>query len=108
MHMMNSNNIMQRRQLIHDGWKNCMNEYELRLFMVWYEYPINPVKPWARMLHPHPLKRSMSSSINPKPGASSLGYVRVSRASACAMLCDHAGSTPAMRTMPAQLRHTRP
>ena len=57
------------------------------------------------MLHPHPLKRSTSSSINPKPRASSLGHVHVSRASACAMLCDHDGSTPAMRTMPAQLTH---
>ena len=28
---------MQRRQLIHDGWKNWMIEYKLRLFMVWHE-----------------------------------------------------------------------
>jgi hypothetical protein len=70
----------------------------------WYEYPINPVKSWARMLHHHPLKRPTSSSINSKPGTSSLGHVRVS----CAMMCDHFGSTPAMCTMPAQLRHTRP
>jgi hypothetical protein len=37
-----------------------------------------------------------------------LGYVRVSSANAYAMLCDHSRSTPAMRTMPAQLRHMRP
>jgi hypothetical protein len=82
--------------------------FEKEVTTYWYEYPINPVKPWAGMLHPHPLKRLTSSSVNPKPGTSSLGHIRVSSASACAMLCDHSRSTPAMRTMPAQLRHTRP
>jgi hypothetical protein len=74
----------------------------------WYEYPINPVKLWAGMLHPHPLKRPTSSSVNPKPGTSSLGHVRVSSASACVMLCDHSESIPAMHTMPVQLRYTCP
>jgi hypothetical protein len=60
------------------------------------------------MLHPHPLKRPTSSSVNPKLGTSPLGHVHVSSTSACAMLCDHSGSTPVMRTMPAQLRHTHP
>jgi hypothetical protein len=58
--------------------------------------------------HPHPLKRLTSSSVNPKPRTSSLGHVRGSSANACAMLCDHFASTPDMRTMPVQLRHTRP
>jgi ferredoxin-like protein FixX len=50
----------------------------------------------------------MSSSINPNPGTSSLGHVRGSSASACAMLCDHSGPTPAMHTMLAQLRPHAP
>jgi hypothetical protein len=58
------------------------------------------------MLHPHHLKRPTSSSVNLKLGTSPLGHVRVSSASACAMSCDHSGPTPAIRTMPAQLRHT--
>jgi len=74
----------------------------------WYESPINPIKPWAGCYILTPLKRSRSSSINPKPGTSPLGHVRASSASACAMLYDHSGSTPAMHTMPAELRHTRP
>ena len=40
-----------------------------------YEYPINPIKPWAGVSHARPLKRSTSSSVNPKPGTSSLGHV---------------------------------
>jgi hypothetical protein len=55
-----------------------------------------------------PLRRSTSSSINPKPDLSSLGHVRGSSASACAMLCDHSGPTPAMHTMPVQLRPHAP
>ena len=74
----------------------------------WYESPINPIKPWAGCHILTHLKRSTSSSINPKPRTSPLGHVRASSASACAMLCDHSGSTPAMHTMPVQLRHTRP
>jgi hypothetical protein len=58
--------------------------------------------------HIHPLRRSTSSSINPKPGTSSLGHVRGSSASTCAMLCDHSGPTPAMHTMPTQLRPHAP
>jgi hypothetical protein len=54
--------------------------------------------------HIHPLRRSTSSSINPKPGTSALGHVRGSSANTCAMLCDHSGPTPTMHTMPAQLR----
>jgi hypothetical protein len=69
---------------------------------------INPFKPWAGMSHTPPLRRSTSSPINPKPGTSSLGHVRGSSASACAMLCDHLGPTPAMHTMPAQLRPHAP
>ena len=57
------------------------------------------------MLHPHPLRRPTSSSVNPRPGTSPLGHVRVSSASACAMLGDHSRSTPAMHTMPVQLTH---
>ena len=30
---------------------------------------------WAGVSHTHPLKRPTSSSVNPKPGTSSLGYV---------------------------------
>jgi hypothetical protein len=56
------------------------------------------------MSHTAPLRRSTSSSINPKPGTSSLGHIRGSSASACAVLCDHSGPTPAMHTMPVQLR----
>ena len=41
----------------------------------WYEYPINPIKPRAGVSHTHPLKRPTSSSVNPKPGTSSLGHV---------------------------------
>jgi len=48
------------------------------------------------MLHLYPLKRLTSSSVNPKSGTSSLGDVHVSSASACAMLCDHFGSTLAI------------
>jgi hypothetical protein len=73
-----------------------------------YEYPINPIKPQVGMAHPHPLKRPTSSSLNPKPGTSSLGHVHVSSASACAMLCDHSRTTLAMHPMPTQLWHTRP
>jgi hypothetical protein len=58
--------------------------------------------------HIHPLRRSTSSSINPKPGTSSLGHVRGSSASACAMLCDHSEPTPAMHTMSAPLRPHAP
>jgi hypothetical protein len=65
---------------------------------------INPIKPWAEMSHTPPLKRLTSSSINPKTGTSSLGHVRGYSASASAMLCDHSGPTPAMHTMPVQLR----
>jgi hypothetical protein len=56
----------------------------------------------------HPLRISTSSSINPKPGTTSLGHVRGYSASACAMLCDHSRPTPAMHTMPAQLRPHAP
>ena len=47
----------------------------LRFPKAWHEYSINPIKPWAGMSHPHPLKRPTSSLVNPKPGTSSLGYV---------------------------------
>jgi hypothetical protein len=50
----------------------------------------------------------MSSSINPNPGMSSLCHVRGSSASACAMLCDHSGTIPAMHTMPRNYDHTCP
>ena len=72
----------------------------------WYAYPINPIKPWARVLHPHPLRRPTSSSVNPRPGTSPLGHVRVSSASACAMLCDHAGSTPCLGNYDTRARET--
>jgi hypothetical protein len=58
--------------------------------------------------HIHPLRRSTSSSINPKPGMSSLDHVHGSSASACVMLCDHSGPTPAMHTMPTQQRSYAP
>ncbi len=55
-----------------------------------------------------PLREIDAPVDQPRPGTSPLGHVHVSNASACAMLCDHSGSTPAMHTMPAQLQHTRP
>jgi hypothetical protein len=45
----------------------------------------------------HPLRRLMPSSINLKLGTFSFSHVRVASDSACAMLCDHFGPTPAMR-----------
>ena len=47
----------------------------------WYEYPINPIKPWTEVSHAHPLKRPTSSSVNPKPGTFSLATSRTSRLS---------------------------
>ena len=46
-----------------------------KVTICWYEYPINHIKPWAGVSHAHPLKRPTSSSVNPKPGTSSLGHV---------------------------------
>jgi hypothetical protein len=39
----------------------------------WYEYPINPIKHLAKISHTHPLRKLMSSSVNPKPETSPLG-----------------------------------
>src|SRR6185437_1267739 len=66
---------------------NCSGPSTLNLGVLWrpasgkevatccYEYSINPIKPWAGVSHTHPLKRPTSSSVNPKPGTSSLGHV---------------------------------
>ena len=76
---------------------------EKKVATYWYEYHINPVKPWpgCYILTPLRDRRPRRST----PGTSPLGHVRVSSASACAMLGDHSGSTPAMHTVPAQLTH---
>jgi hypothetical protein len=81
---------------------------EKKLQLIGMSILINSIKPWTGMSHTPPLRRSTSSSINPKPGTSSLGHVLGSSASACSMLCDHSGPTPAMHTMPAQLRPHAP
>jgi hypothetical protein len=44
----------------------------------WYEYSINPIKPWVRMSQSTTLRRPTSSSINPKPGTSPLSHARTS------------------------------
>jgi hypothetical protein len=57
----------------------------------WYEYYINPIEPWARISHNppgqditiHPLRRSTSSSVNPKPGTSPLGHICMSSVVIC-------------------------
>jgi hypothetical protein len=77
---------------------------EKKLQLVGMSILTNPINPWVGMSHTPPLlRRSTSSSINPKPGTSSHGHVLGSSASACAM-CDHSGPTPGMHTMPTQLR----
>src|SRR6185295_14079167 len=37
----------------------------------WYEYPINPIKPWAGVSHAHPLRRSPTPP--PKPPSPFVG-----------------------------------
>jgi hypothetical protein len=81
---------------------------EKKLQLVGMSILINPIKHWAGMSRTPPLRRSTSSSINPKLGTFSLGHVRGSSVSACAMPCDHLGPTPAMHTMLAQLRPHAP
>jgi hypothetical protein len=58
----------------------------------WYENSIDSIKPWAKISHnplglgyhnPLPLRRPMSSLVNPNPGTSSLSHVCVSSVFIC-------------------------
>jgi hypothetical protein len=57
----------------------------------WYDYPINSIKPWARISpsirarisQSTHFRRPTSSSVNPKPGTSPLGHICMSSVIIC-------------------------
>jgi hypothetical protein len=65
-------------------WSSFQMSFRKKGIPCWYEYPINPIKPWAKISHTHPLRRPTSSSVKPSPGTSPLGHVHASSADPCA------------------------
>jgi hypothetical protein len=70
--------------------------------------PPTPSSSLGPQEYPHTATHVFPGPFVLTQGTSSLGHVRGSSHSTCAMLCDQSGPKPAMHTMPAQLQPHSP